>query len=51
MDLVRTFFEGKVADQITEGRWPVLCRGLMMPRATAWLYTPYQILVLSRGVL
>jgi len=28
----------------------VSCRGLVMPWATAWLDTPYQILVLSGGV-
>jgi len=27
-----------------------VCRGLVMPGATAWLYAPYQILVLSSGV-
>ena len=26
------------------------CRGLVMPGATSWLYTPYQILVLTSGV-
>jgi len=30
--------------------WTVACRALVMPGATAWLYAPYQILVLSSGV-
>jgi len=28
----------------------VACRDLVMPGATAWLYAPYQILVLSSGI-
>jgi len=30
--------------------WTVACRGLVMPWVTAWLYSPYQILVLCSGV-
>jgi len=32
------------------GPRPVASRGLVMPGATAWLYSPYQNIVLSSGV-